>query len=163
MKVETFKIDNWEKNQTGLVVAEDKNWVLVRHIPSDYVVDGYKLYQKKHIKKRINGESEQKVAKVLKLRKVKAKAPKGFKFKKMPKMLKWVEEKYGFFEFQDDIQTELFYGTIRKIKKNKLQIDFINSDGQVEKNFTFPFNLKKIRNISFDTDYFRAIDLLMKN
>jgi len=35
MKVETFKIDNWEKNQTGLVVAEDKNWVLVRHIPSD--------------------------------------------------------------------------------------------------------------------------------
>ena len=50
MKVETYKIKGWREKETGLLIAENEEWVLVKHIPVDYMVDGYKLYQKKFIK-----------------------------------------------------------------------------------------------------------------
>ena len=46
MKVESFKIIDWEDSEQGLLITENENWILVKHIPVDYVVDGYKLYKK---------------------------------------------------------------------------------------------------------------------
>ena len=40
MKIEAFKIKGWSVKETGLVVAENEDWLLVKHIPIDYVVDG---------------------------------------------------------------------------------------------------------------------------
>lgn len=49
MRVERFEIQDWEEPQTVLLLAENEEWVLVKHIPVDFVVDGYKLYKKQFI------------------------------------------------------------------------------------------------------------------
>ena len=68
MRVERFEIQDWEEPQTGLLLAENEEWVLVKHIPVDFVVDGYKLYKKQFILSRSNGAEEQLIARVLKLK-----------------------------------------------------------------------------------------------
>lgn len=163
MLVETYKIKGWKKRETGLLVAENKDWILVKYIAEDYLIDGYKLFQKKYIKKRMSGAEEKLQARVLKLKKVKATNPKKFKFGSTSNVLKWVEKNYGLFEFQDNEEKELFFGKINQIKGDELIIDMINTEGGIEKNDNWVFSLKKIRSITFDSDYFRSLILLMND
>jgi hypothetical protein len=161
MKVETYKIKGWREKETGLLIAENEEWVLVKHIPVDYMVDGYKLYQKKFIKKRISRDAEGQIAKVLQLKNVKAIPPKGFKFEGALDILKWVEKTYGLFEFQDKDESDLFYGRLNQIENDFFIIDMITADGVIEKEYEFDFSINKIRSITFESDYFESIRLLM--
>ncbi len=163
LQVETYKIKGWKETVTGLVISENKDWILVKNIPSDYRLDGYTLYRKEYVKKRLTKTSEQQVERVLGLRNTKIIAPKKFKFDSTANLLKWVEKKYGLFEFQDYDEDVLFYGKINDINKGKLTIDMIKSDGSIDEKFDAKFSLKKIRAISFDTDYFNAIVLMTED
>lgn len=80
MRVERFKIRNWEEEQIGLVIDEADDWVLVKHIPVDYVIDGYRLYRKKFIEKRYRHTKDSRTEKVLSLRNLKADKPDWFRF-----------------------------------------------------------------------------------
>jgi len=161
MKVESYKIKGWKKREIGLLISENDNWILVKHIPVDYVIDGYKLYQKKHIKKRTTETQEKKIERVLKLKKENLSKPENFEFRNALEMLVWSEKSYGLFEFQDKKETELFYGKINSTKKDTLIIDMIKSNGKIEYNYDFNFSLDKIRSITFESDYFKSIQLLM--
>ena len=159
--VETFKIKGWKEKETGLLVAENEKWILVKHIPVDYLVDGYKLYKKKFIKSRESKEREAQVAHVLGLKGVKAKKPKGFEFAGVVDTLKWSEKKYGLFEFQDSEEGALQLGKINTVSKKSLFIDFITAEGKLKKAFKFSFKTNEIRSITFESDYFNSIKLLM--
>ena len=163
MKVETYRIKGWEDVERGLIVAENDKWLLVKHIPIDYIVDGYKLYRKAFISSRESDNGEEKVARVLELKGVKATAPKGFKLKSIKKMLAWSEKTYGIFEFQQKVEEELYYGKNATIEKNKLVMDIVSPDGEIDDAYEYEFSLKKIRVVSFDSDYFHAIRLLMED
>jgi len=163
MKVESYKIKGWKEGETGVLISENKKWILVSHIPNDYNLDGFKLYRKKFIKERISGASEKQIERVLKLKKKKIPKLKGFFFNKASEVLKWSEKQYGLFEFQDKDETELFYGKLNLVKKNVLIIDMIKTNGQIEHNYDFEFSLNKIRSITFETDYFNSIRLLMND
>ncbi len=162
MKIESYKIKGWRETETGIVISENEDWILVNHIV-DYVLDGYKLYRKKYIKRRIYGDSEKQIERVLKLKNKKAQKPKEFVFKNLIETLKWSEKKYGIFEFQDKKEHELFYGKINRIENDILIIDMVKSNGKIEKEYDFEFSLKKIRSITFETDYFESIRLLMND
>lgn len=162
MKVESYKIKGWRDKETGLLIAENEDWILVKHIPVDYLVDGYKLFQKKFIKKRISGASEEQIAKVLELKKVKEILPKGFQFESAFDTLKWVEKTYGLFEFQDKEETDLFYGRLNQIENDYFIIDMVTADGIIEKEYEYDFSINKIRAITFESDYFNSIRLLMR-
>ena len=163
MKVETYRVTGWEDVERGLIVAENDEWLLVKHIPIDYIVDGYKLYRKAFIASRESGNGEEKVARVLKLKGVEATAPKGFKLRSVKKMLTWSEKTYGIFEFQQKVEDELYYGKNATIEKKKLVMDIISPDGLIDDAYEYEFSLKKIRVVSFDSDYFHAIRLLMED
>jgi hypothetical protein len=162
LKIESYKIKGWKETETGIVISENKDWILVNHIV-DYALDGFKIYKKKYIKKRISGDSEKQIERVLKLKNKKAQKPKEFVFKNLVETLKWSEKKYGLFEFQDKKESELFYGKINRIENDILIIDMVKSNGIIEKEYDFEFSLKKIRSITFETDYFESIRLLMND
>lgn len=161
MKVEKFKIKGWKKKEIGIVISENEDWILVKHIPNDYVVDGYKIYNKTFIKRRKPISEEDNLTIVLKLKNVNLNIPDNFKFSSTLDLLKWSEKKYGLFEFQDYSETELFYGKLNKILGNEFVIDMILSDGTFENEYEFNFLIDKIRVITFETDYFESIRLLM--
>jgi hypothetical protein len=163
MKVETFKIKGWKSRETGLVIMENEDWVLVKHIPVDYVVDGYKLYRKKFIKKRKTKVNEGKIAMVLGLKKIALNAPTSFQFTDTHTLLKWVEDQYGLFEFQESNEEDLYYGKFNKVEDQDFVIDSIDSDGELDTEYDFVFSFDDVRTITFDTDYFKSIKLMFDN
>ena len=163
MKVESYKIKGWKKRPSGLLISENDDWILVKHINGDYAIDGFKIYNKKFIQKRVSKSDEQQVAKVLQLKKVKTSKPKKFQFDDVISLFKWMEKKYGLFEFQDNEEDAVFFGKIKKVKKDKFQIHSIDADGKIHLNFEYNFSTKKIRSITFKTDYFESIRLLMND
>ncbi len=160
MKVEKYKIKDWENCETGLLIAENEDWILVKHIPVDYVIDGYKVYKKEFIEAREYSIDEKKIEKVLKLKKIELNMPLDFKFSDTIGLLKWIEKKYGVFEFQDEEETEVFYGKINRIEDGKLIIDMINSDGSVEAGYDYKYDIDNIRVLAFESDYHSSIRLL---
>lgn len=161
MKVESYKIKGWKKKEQGLLISENEDWILVKHIPVDYVIDGYKLYSKNFIKKRESKEKELQVKRVLSLKKVKAIEPDNFTFGSTIKMLEWVENEFGLFEFQEEYENELTYGKINEVRKNILKIDMIKANGKIVEKYDWDFDLNKIRSITFMTDYFESIRLMV--
>ncbi|MCR5862464.1 hypothetical protein LRS05_10030 [Flavobacterium sp. J372] len=160
MNVESFNIDGWEEQRTGLILAENEEWLLVKNIPVDYTLDGFTVYKKSFISNRINGGEERLLEKVFTLKGVKPQIPDEIEFTDTIGFLKWSEQKFGLFEFQDEDNEALSYGKINKIIGNKLIIDFIDSKGNVEEAFDYEFAIDQIRCITFSTDYFEAIRLL---
>ncbi|MDQ3101358.1 MAG: hypothetical protein M3R08_08220 [Bacteroidota bacterium] len=163
MKVESFIVQGWEEAEMGLVLDENEDWVLVKHIPADYVIDGYKLYKKKFIVKRTVSEAEKKVARVLQLKKVETSIPPGFRFRATAAMLKWIEEHYEIFEFQDEEGSELYYGRINKIQDGMLVLNMIDADGHVETDEDIDHVIELISVIGFGSDYLYSLGLLTRD
>lgn len=170
MKVETFHITSWEEPETGLVIEENDDWVLVKHIPVDYQIDGYKIYKKSFIEERNHSSKEAAIEKVLRLKGVKIELPEGFSFGSTIKLfgstvhlLKWSEQKYGLFEFQDNSEEEVFYGKISEVTESFLRIDMIKADGSVEEKYNYEFEIDEIRAIAFESDYFFSMKLLWQD
>lgn len=159
IKVETFEVKGWEEAESGLVIEENEDWVLVKHIPIDYMVDGYRLYNKDFITKRVRKDEEKQIEKVLGLKKISTDKPQCFSFANMEETLRWVEKTYGIFEFQEEEEGELFYGKIREIDNDFLMINMIMDDGTSEADEQ-EYRLSEIRTISFETDYFKSVKLL---
>lgn len=147
----------------GLVLAENDDWVLVKHIPADYVIDGYKLYRKKFLESRASSEAEEKVARVLLLKNVQNEAPANFRFRDAAGLLKWVEQNYGLFEFQDEEECELYYGKINKMENGMLVIDMVDADGHVETDEDLDHVIELISVIAFGSDYLYSLGLLTKD
>lgn len=164
MKVETLTIENWQEKEIGLLIAENEHWILVKHIPVDYVIDGYKLYNKRFIEERESNEETALIEKVLKLKGVKTTAPDSFEFDDVIKTLEWCEDTYGLFEFQDE-ETELFYGQLTEVNKDEdyFIIKTIKSDGGIEDEEEYEFSTNEVKVITFETDYFTSVALLMKD
>ena len=163
MKVESYQVEDWDDVEHGLLVSENDEWILVKHIPVDYQIDGYRLYRKSFIESRLRSDEEELVEKVLKLKGIKTEAPNNFNFSDTIGLLKWVEETYGLYEFQDDDEEELYYGKTSRIIGNNLTIHMIKVDGSVEKDYDDSFKLNEIRAITFETDYHLSIGLLWKD
>lgn len=114
-------------------------------------------------KERLRTEKEEQIEKVLTLKNIEIDPPKTFKFTDTIGLLDWVESAYGIFEFQDDDETELFYGKKNRVEDDILIIDMIKSDGSVETNYYSEFDISDIRIITFETDYHLSIQLLWKD
>ncbi|MEW7279500.1 hypothetical protein ABW636_12975 [Aquimarina sp. 2201CG1-2-11] len=162
MKVETYKIAGSKEKETGLLITENEDWILVKHIPVDYVVDGFKLYRKSAIKKRKSKSKENKITRVLTLKKIDTNIPEGFTFTSPIKTLQWCENKYGLFEFQDSDAT-LFYGKLNQSENSDFCIDTIDADGVIEKEYDYQFPEEEVEVITFETDYFESVRLLMND
>lgn len=163
MNVESFVLDNWKEKYTGAVIAENHQWLLVAHIPVDFVIDGYRLYAKKFLISRTNSTEERLIERVLKLRKINIEVPVRFLFDEAPAILKWSQDTYGLFEFQDNSESELFYGRIYSVIENELVIDFVDSKGIVDDEYDSVFKIDEIRTISFQSDYFQSVCALWRD
>ncbi len=160
MKIENYQIGDWEDLETGVFLDENDDWILIKSIPSDYEIDGYKLLNKSYVENRFETENSEIIQKVLELKEIEIKRPKDFKFKNTLGTLKWLEEIYGCFEFQEEEEEDLFYGVLESFDIENFSMDSIQSDGIIDLDFDEVFKIKEVRTISFESDYFRSISLL---
>jgi hypothetical protein len=86
--------------------------------------------------------------------------PADFNFTDTQGLLQWSEEKFGLFAFQTEDEYAAFYGKLNRVEKNILIIDSVFSDGKVEPNYDYEFDLDEVRAITFGGDYFESMRLL---
>lgn len=163
IQVEQYTIADWNDSITGILLLENDEWCLIEDIPFDYMVDGYKLIKKEFILSRTTGSKEKTIEKVLRLKGHCPSIPENFSFKNTIETLKDLQSLYGLFEFQDDHDDETFYGNIKMLSDESIVIHSITPDGEIDKSFDYVFNHTKIRVITFLSDYFMCMQLLMKN
>ena len=163
IKVEAFQMEGWKETLTGLVLAENEDWVLIGHIPADYAIDGYRLISKKHIVTRINKGAEQRVELVMRLRKVEPNIPEGFTWGDTEHLLRWIEKKYDLFQFQDQEEDDVMVGRIDGIDDGFLQLVFIDIDGNEDDDYDMEVPLSGILIIEFGTGYMDAVRLLWRH
>ena len=159
-RVEYVQLASWEADIMGLWLAENEDWLLLRQIPVDYVVDGYLLLAKEHIVSRKPKRDRKQVEQILKLKGIKAELPLGFRFFKTVEMLRWVEQKYSLIEFADEEETT-FLGWIHKVDATHIWIDFLTPKGTLDASNgeDKPFVISEIQFIRFDTDYFNSLKM----
>jgi len=161
INVESFKVKDWEELQTGIILAENSQWLLVKHIPVDFIIDGYCLYNKKYIANRSSGKDEKRIERVTRLKGAVIDLPTDFELTDTLGLLKWSEEKFGLFSFQEQDENAVFFGKVNRITSEAmLVIDSIFSDGKVETDYDYEFDLNDIHAIAFGNDYFESIRLL---
>lgn len=157
---ETYKIDGWEEEQTGMLLFENESWLLVRHIPVDYQVDGFRIYSKRWIRSRISGEHEAFLDRVLKLKKISRDIP-PVELGSAHGILTQLESRYGLFEFQEGDEDALFYGRLKEADGDSFTIEAIGPKGEIMENYEEEFSFDQIRSITFETDYFESMRVLM--
>jgi len=162
MNVERIKVKGWKGKERGLILAENEEWLLVQCIPVDYLLDGYKLYRKDSVLKRSTKSDEEMIAHVFGLKKLSNKAPTGFKLGSIESMLGWIEKKHGLFELQMKREEELFFGKLVEMEEEDLVVQLLAFDGSEDEENEYLFASKKIRAISFGSDYADSLRLLME-
>lgn len=155
LKVETYKIKGWRNEVSGLLIDENEEWILVHHIPVDSKIDGFKIYAKKFVEQRISSDKEKGVENALKEKQFAATKPTGFEFGSVVKILGWIEDKFGLFGFQDNIENEMFYGQLVSVIDNLFKIEQVAGNGKTDDDYEFDLN--EIRSISFMTEYFESL------
>ncbi|MGB0890982.1 MAG: hypothetical protein ACPGUU_01425 [Flavobacteriaceae bacterium] len=163
MKIQDYKIKDWDDIETGILLDENNDWILIKSNPVDFQIDGYKLINKKHIQEILPNPQAEILNKVFTLKKEVVQIPDSFEFTSTIGFLKWIEKKYGCFEFQDEIENELFYGVLNQINDKSFYIDMVKSDGSLDEDFDVEFFIDDIRILTFESDYFNSISLLFKH
>ena len=163
-RVEYVQIGGWETDEVGLWLAESENWLLLRHIPADYAVDGYVLVAKEHIVSRKPRSGRKQVEQILKLKGIQPEIPSGFVFMGLVEIMRWVEQRYGLVEFTDE-EEHTFLGWVNEADTVHLWVDTLSPNGtvRIRDNGNPPFVRSEIQLIRFDSDYFNSIKLLWQH
>ena len=163
-RVEYVQIAGWEADVVGLWLAENQDWLLLRSIPVDYVVDGYVLVVKEHIVSRKPHRDRKQVEQVLKLKGIQPEVPPNFTFLKLVDMMGWVEQYYGLVEFTDKEECT-FFGWVNEADAVHLWMDTLsaNCTMRMRDDGNPPFVLSEIQLLHFDTDYFNSLKLLWQH
>lgn len=161
MLIERFKIKGWKEKESGIVISENEDWILALHIPQDYQIDGYKLYPKKHLKSRKTHKQIDLLTTVFTKRAVDLSIPKDFEFGTTQQLITWIENSYSLIELQYKNQDDIFIGCIQKIDSETLFLEQVLADGSIDYEYNNEFKLSKIRALSFASNYFEALRILI--
>lgn len=163
-RVEYVQLAGWESDKVGLWLAENEDWVLLREIPVDYVVDGYVLLAKEHIISREPKRGRKQVEQVLQWKGIKAELPPNFAFQETVEMLRWVEQQYSMVESTDQ-EDCAFFGWVNEADAVHLWLDSLTPKGTIDLRDTKDkaYVLSEIRAISFDADHSNSLKLLWQH
>lgn len=162
INIYNYEIKDWEDLVTGIVLAEDENWVLIHEIPADYRPDGYCLLNKSQLVDYFKDEDSDLKERVLRLKNYQVQLPEGFQLTNTDDMLRFIEKQFHLLGVQDEEET-IQIGTIQSIVANELRMNYINSYGEMEDSTAPPIFIAAIQSITFHSDYLQAIHLLWQN
>ncbi|MGI4759057.1 MAG: hypothetical protein ACRYF0_00015 [Janthinobacterium lividum] len=157
-------MSGWEKEVTGLWLAESDDWLLLHYIPCDYELDGYILLAKAHIASRKTNKESRQVAQVLRLKGIQAVMPAKFYFTDTLELLQWTEKEYGLLEFMHE-EESVFLGWLNESDTVHFWIDTLEANGTLDARQPAerPFVLHEIQVIRFASGYAHSLKLLWQH
>jgi hypothetical protein len=145
----------------GLIQDFSDDWLLMRRVPVDYVIDGYALVRNKNIKEAVRSDEERWTEKVLRLKVSRNPRRPSIPLDSIETILKALTKKYEVFTLWTKKKNTCWLGRLRTIKGNQLTIDYLTTEAKWLGKKIFKPN--EIRVIEFDNDYINSLKLVMKN
>ncbi|UOQ72340.1 hypothetical protein [Hymenobacter cellulosilyticus] len=158
-RVEYVQLDSWEAELVGLWLAENEQWLLLRNIPGDYVVDGYVLVAKSHIVGRKAPAGRKQTEQVLKLKGIGTDLPESFAFGSVVELLRYAERHFKLFQIQDEEET-CFCGQLRDADETSFRINSLSPRAELDLNYDLRFPFDELVTIEFGNDYLDSLQLL---
>ena len=161
-RVEYVLLTDFEEYVTGLWLSENDDWLLMRRLPNDYLVDGYILVAKAHIVKRGVDQKRRQIARVLRLKGITTQVPESFAFGSIVNMLQWIEQRYRIFGIKDEEDT-FFCGQFRDNDETDYRINSVSPRAKLDLDHDLWFAFTDLILIEFDTDYLNSLLLLWQD
>jgi hypothetical protein len=140
---------------TGLIVDLSKDWLLIKYIPVDYVVDGYMIVSKGVIKKHWRKDEEKFKELVLKAKGVTAKS--NFLISKASQIspLKKLQQKKMLLQLNLGKEDICYVGKIIEIKDDSFVLEKMGTKANwLDLAF---YDLESIWTIQFNNDYLKSL------
>lgn len=151
----SFKIKHRKQKEQGIIIADGENWVLTKYIFSDYIVDGFMLFNKKYIKSIERGEDEIFFENVLKANH-KIEIPNLSIPLSTNELLQWLQDNQISFQIDPKDEGVCYIGQILKILDKSIRFKAISARGVWLDGYDL-YRIDSLIMISFDTDYINSI------
>lgn len=158
--VYSFSLKNKNDLITGQFLEENNDWILLREIPVDYVIDGFRLLNKEWIVEIFSGKEEERIRKVIDLKKTN---PCEFNLKNSSKeeILRDLIKKEGLIQLEFDEEDVVYVGKVLSFIGNKIVFQMIEVDAQFAE--IEYIELAQVSSIQFENDYVISLELLNKS
>jgi len=155
-KLYTFKVKNRKEREQGIIVANGDEWLLIKHIFADYIVDGYMLLNKKYIEELNRTKEDEFIENVLRAsNKIGVVQTIDIPLS-TNLLLKWLEENQKVFQIQNSDETMCWIGKILSSTDKSIFLTPLSPKGIWQSSY-YTFRKANIRMISFDSDYITSL------
>ena len=157
--VYTFKLRGRKELITGIVVDYSQEWIMIKYIPVDYVIDGYRIIKKKYISTFWRKDDEEFKEVVIKAKKIDFSNHKIIPIENTNEMFNFFLKNNIVIQFDLNDESIAYIGLLTKILSKSFYIKNLSPKGiWIDEQ---SFKIESIRTIQIDNDY--IISLLALN
>jgi hypothetical protein len=140
---------------TGLVVDHNKDWLLIKYVPVDFVVDGYMIIRREIIKKYWRRDEEKFRESVLKAKKVTAKSSWSLSRRTKIYPLAKMQQKAILIQLNLEKEDICYVGIIKDVKKDSFVLEKMGTKANWLE--SMEYNLNSVWTIQFGNDYLESL------
>ena len=152
----SFKIRGFVNKSRGIFLQEGEDWLLIKSLFTDYMLDGYRLLNKKYILSISQSEDDIFVEKVI-LANKKSNLQVTDLPLSMSSLFKYFLKQNIVFSIQTNKEDRMNIGRIDKLNDKSVFLTPITPKGIWEENRYYTFRKEFIKIIEFDTDYINSL------
>ena len=152
----SFKIKGFKNRLQGIFLQEGNDWVLIKSLVSDYMLDGYQVLNKKYIISIKQTESDIFTEKVLQANGKILSQNLNIPLSNTLLFDYFIKEK-TVISVQTNKEDRVNIGYIDKLSDKSISLTPITPEGVWEYDKYYPFRKDFIRLIEFDTDYINSL------
>lgn len=140
----------------GILIYMGEEWVLLKYVPVDYVLDGYLLIRTKYIRRIERGVDEVFNESVIRLKLASEKTNEEyFNLNERFDVLYYLMRNQIIIQFDFHDDSVSYIGKIKRIYTKTIRMESLNPRGEWEEENSY--QLDRIRTIQFDNDYIDSL------
>ncbi len=142
----------------GFVIDHNDEWILMKHNPVDYVIDGCIIVRNKNIRVISREKEEKFVEKIMILKGVKLTYLDVIPLTGIVGILTYLTQYFKVFQFEKRAESSCYLGKLSALDSRHLVMDSMNPQGQWDGQIHC--RPKDIRVIEYNTDYINSLKLV---
>jgi len=155
-KLFSIEIKNRKQQEQGVLIEDGEEWILIRSLFSDYMIDGYVLLNKRYIKSINRDADDIFVEKVLRAND-RLDILQGLDIPLSTNILiEYLYKNQTVFQIDNKEENKCWIGKICGLTEKSIFLTILTPRG-IWKNSYYTFRKNNIRIISFDTDYINSL------
>lgn len=152
-----FKLKGWKEPICGIIENIGSEWILIKHIVSDYTFDGYSLIQTKYIKDQLHDDETVFTEKVLLAKGIMdISVPYDIPLDTPTAPFEWFKKQGVTTQFNPKDETICYVGKVTEFKRKYFQFISLSPKGCWDPDF-YKCTFAKIRTINIDSDYVNSL------